>query len=240
MMKNIFLLVVFVCVLFIQGYAINMPTVVVMLGAPGAGKGSQAIQLSEKFNIPHISTGDLFRENIKNNTPLGQKAKTFMDQGKLVPDDIVIDMLFDRISHQDCQRGYILDGFPRTLPQAQALQKRLGNTVQMVVLNIVVPDDMIVERITGRIVCPSCGATYHVKFAPSKVQDVCDKCHNTLIHRKDDTEDIVRERLRVYHEQTMPLENYYAEQKYLYNEDGKKAIDEIFIDLCNKLQSLFK
>ncbi|MCB1113000.1 MAG: adenylate kinase [Chlamydiia bacterium] len=210
-----------------QEFAKKKPTVIIMLGGPGAGKGSQAVKLKEAFHLPHISTGDLFRENIKNNTPIGKKAKTYMDSGKLVPDDIVIDMLMDRVSRQDAIGGYILDGFPRTLAQAEALDTKLSPDVNVIVINLDVNDDIIVDRITGRLVCPKCGTPFHKIFKTPKVKGVCDECGATLQHRSDDSEEIVRQRLRIYHEQSEPLIAYYKEKGVLHTINGDQPFDKI-------------
>ncbi len=188
-------------------------TIFIMLGAPGAGKGTQACRLSEKYGIPQISTGDLFRENLKNCTPIGQKAKAYMDSGQLVPDELVLDMLFDRITKSDCERGYILDGFPRTIPQAIALDERLSKSkAQIIVISLEVPDEVIVERLGGRLVCETCGAIYHKTNIPPKQEGICDVEGAKLIQRKDDTEEVIRERLRIFHEQTEPLKGYYEKK----------------------------
>jgi len=182
--------------------------VVILLGPPGSGKGTQAIRLTKELGIPHISTGDLFRENISKNTELGKRAKTYMDAGKLVPDEVVLDMLFDRVSRPDCAKGYLLDGFPRTLPQAEALAKHLKDGTDLVVLELEVPDEMIVKRVAGRLTCESCGTIYNRYFSPPSIEGVCDKCQGKLVQRSDDNEEVVKERLRVYHSQTSPLIDY--------------------------------
>lgn len=193
----------------------------IMLGAPGAGKGTQAVRLSEQYNIPQISTGDLFRENLRNNTPIGQKAKSYMDQGQLVPDELVLDMLFERLSRADCTQGYILDGFPRTIPQAVALDHRLSNnTAQMVVISLEVSDEVIVQRLTGRLVCEKCGAIYHKTAAAPKQEGICDRDGAKLIQRKDDTEEVVKERLKVFHEQTEPVKGFFQKKGNLLLVDG--------------------
>ena len=177
---------------------------IIMLGAPGAGKGTQAKMLADKYQIPHISTGDIFRANIKNGTELGNKAKEFMDKGLLVPDELVVDLVIDRFKEDDCKKGYILDGFPRTIPQAEALDKALsdiGDSVDYAV-NVEVPDENIITRMGGRRACVGCGATYHVQFNPTKVEGVCDRCGKELILRDDDKPETVKKRLDVYHEQT--------------------------------------
>ena len=185
---------------------------IIMLGAPGAGKGTQAKKIAAKYNIPHISTGDIFRANIKNGTELGKKAKTYMDQGLLVPDDLVVDLVVDRVGQDDCERGYVLDGFPRTIPQAEALTKALADMGQKVdyAIDVDVPDENIVRRMSGRRACVGCGATYHVVYAPTKKEGICDTCGGELILRDDDKPETVQKRLNVYHEQTQPLIDYYT------------------------------
>ena len=180
---------------------------IIMLGAPGAGKGTQADRIAAKHGIPHISTGDIFRSNIKEGTELGQQAKKFMDQGLLVPDEVTINMVLDRIQKDDCRNGYVLDGFPRTIPQAESLEKALAERGQKIdfALNVDVPDENIVKRMGGRRACITCGATYHIQFAPPKKDGVCDKCGSELVLRDDDKPETVQKRLAVYHEQTKPL-----------------------------------
>lgn len=203
---------------------------IIMLGAPGAGKGTQAIKIAAKYNIPHISTGDIFRANIKNGTELGRKAKTFMDQGLLVPDELVVDLVVDRVNQKDCASGYVLDGFPRTIPQAEALTKALAESGQKVdcAINVEVPDESIISRMSGRRACVDCGATYHVKNAPSKKEGICDICGGKLILRDDDKPETVQKRLGVYHEQTQPLIVYYTEAGILKEVDGTIGIEEVF------------
>ena len=184
---------------------------IIMLGAPGAGKGTQAKRIAEKYGIPHISTGDIFRANIKEGTELGMKAKEFMDQGLLVPDEVTIGMLLDRIKKEDCVNGYVLDGFPRTIPQAESLTKALEEMGQKIdyAVDVDVPDENIVSRMSGRRACITCGATYHVQFAPPRQRGICDKCGAELVLRDDDKPETVQKRLTVYHEQTQPLIDYY-------------------------------
>ena len=203
---------------------------IVMLGAPGAGKGTQAIKIAEKYSIPHISTGDILRANIKEETALGKKAKGYIDQGLLVPDELVVDLVVDRVNQADCTRGYVLDGFPRTIPQAEALDKALEVMGQKVdyAINVSVPDENIINRMSGRRACPACGATYHIVYAPTKVEDVCDHCHGTLILRDDDKPETVQKRLSVYHKQTQPLIEYYTEKNLLVTVDGTLGIDDVF------------
>lgn len=210
---------------------------IIMLGAPGAGKGTQAIKIAEKYSIPHISTGDIFRANIKNGTALGTKAKTYIDKGLLVPDELVVDLVVDRLNQDDCVNGCILDGFPRTIPQAEALDKALtdkGETLDYVI-NIAVPDENIVKRMSGRRACLECGATYHIVHAPSKNEGVCDNCHGKLILRDDDKAETVQKRLDVYHEQTQPLIDYYTNKNILVTVDGTIDIDDVFAEIVRVL-----
>ena len=203
---------------------------IIMLGAPGAGKGTQAKMLAAKYNIPHISTGDIFRANIKNGTPLGEKAKEYMDKGLLVPDELVVDLVIDRFKDPDCEKGYILDGFPRTIPLAKALTEALDKIGQKVdfAINVEVPDENIVRRMSGRRACVGCGATYHIKYNPTKVDNVCDACGKELILRDDDKPETVEKRLNVYHEQTQPLIEYYTEQGILKEVDGTVDMNVVF------------
>ncbi len=203
---------------------------IIMLGAPGAGKGTQAKMLADKYMIPHISTGDIFRANIKNGTELGQKAKTYMDQGLLVPDELVCDLVVDRVQQEDCAKGYILDGFPRTIPQAEALDAALANLGAKIdyAVNVEVPDENIVKRMSGRRACVACGATYHIVYNPTKVEGVCDRCEKELILRDDDKPETVTKRLNVYHEQTQPLIDYYTKQGALVEVDGTMNMDDVF------------
>ncbi len=211
---------------------------IIMLGAPGAGKGTQAKMLSEKYDIPHISTGDIFRANIKNNTELGKKAKGYMDAGQLVPDELVVDLVVDRIKQQDCFKGFILDGFPRTIPQAEALDYALNNQNEKIdyAVNVDVPDEAIIERMSGRRACVGCGATYHIKYNPTKKPDVCDVCGEKLILREDDKAETVKKRLEVYHEQTQPLIDYYAKKDALLTVDGTQDINVVFNTIVGVLE----
>ena len=210
---------------------------IIMLGAPGAGKGTQAKKIAEKYAIPHISTGDIFRANIKNGTDLGQKAKTYMDQGLLVPDELVVDLVVDRVKQEDCANGYVLDGFPRTIPQAEALDKALAGLGQKVdyAINVEVPDENIINRMSGRRACVDCGATYHIVYAPAKTEDICDKCGGSLILRDDDKPETVKKRLDVYHTQTQPLIDYYKEAGILREADGTIDIEDVFAEIVKIL-----
>ena len=210
---------------------------IIMLGAPGVGKGTQAKKIAEKYGIPHISTGDIFRANIKNGTELGQKAKTYMDQGLLVPDELVVDLVVDRVKQDDCENGYVLDGFPRTIPQAEALDKALETLGQKVdyAINVEVPDENIVNRMSGRRACVGCGATYHIVYAPTKTEDICDKCGSNLILRDDDKPETVKKRLDVYHDQTQPLIDYYTKAGILREVDGTIDIEDVFGEIVKIL-----
>ena len=203
---------------------------IIMLGAPGAGKGTQAKKIAEKYSIPHISTGDIFRANIKNGTELGKKAKTYMDQGLLVPDELVVDLVVDRVGQDDAKNGYVLDGFPRTIPQAKALDEalaKLGDKVDYAI-NVEVPDENIINRMSGRRACVSCGATYHLVHIPPKTEGICDTCGAELILRDDDKPETVKKRLDVYHDQTQPLIDYYTNSGILKEVDGTQDMADVF------------
>ena len=210
---------------------------IVMLGAPGAGKGTQAIKISEKYNIPHISTGDIFRSNIKQGTELGTEAKKYMDQGLLVPDELVVALVADRITKEDCKNGFVLDGFPRTIPQAEALDKELAKKEQKIdfAIDVDVKDENIIKRMAGRRACVNCGATYHIEYAPTKVEGICDQCGGQLILRDDDKPETVKKRLQVYHEQTRPLIEYYNGHKILKTVDGAIGIEDVFKNIVEIL-----
>ena len=203
---------------------------IVLLGPPGAGKGTVAALLKKELDVPHISTGDIFRENIKNGTELGKKAKTYMDQGLLVPDELVVDLVVDRVNQEDCKNGYVLDGFPRTIPQAEALTKALAAMGQKMdyAIDVNVPDENIVHRMGGRRACVGCGATYHIEYAPTEKEGICDVCGGELILRDDDKPETVQKRLDVYHEQTQPLIDYYTNAGILRTVDGTVDIDDVF------------
>jgi adenylate kinase len=211
----------------------------ILLGPPGAGKGTQAANIVDKYHVPHISTGDIFRKNIKEGTALGKEAKAYMDRGELVPDTLVIEIVADRLREEDCQAGFLLDGFPRTVAQAEALDKVLEtmNCSLNNVVNIQVDPNLLVERAVGRRICRDCGATYHISFNPSKVDSVCDKCGGELYQRSDDNEETVSNRVRVYVEETSPLVDYYTAKGIILNLDGEQAIDMVFDDICKALGS---
>jgi adenylate kinase len=201
----------------------------ILLGAPGAGKGTQAEMLTKLYNIPCISTGNIFREHIANKTQLGNLAKEYMDQGKLVPDSLVIELVKDRLSKDDCKNGMILDGFPRTIPQAEALDEMLSEMNMPIdsVINVEVPDEVIIDRMSGRTVCPSCGASYHKLFKIENVAGKCNECNSSLVQRDDDKEETVRKRLEIYHAQTKPLIAYYKQQDKVLDIDGVGPVDEV-------------
>ena len=203
---------------------------IIMLGAPGAGKGTQAKKIAEKYKIPHISTGDIFRANIKNGTELGNKAKTYMDQGLLVPDELVVDLVVDRVKQEDCTNGYVLDGFPRTIPQAEALDAALDAIGEKIdyAINVEVPDENIIRRMSGRRACVACGATYHLVHIPPKTEGICDTCGKELILRDDDKPETVEKRLNVYHDQTQPLIDYYTKKNVLVGVDGTVDMADVF------------
>ena len=203
---------------------------IIMLGAPGAGKGTQAKMIAEKYEIPHVSTGDIFRANIKNGTALGMEAKQYMDQGLLVPDELTVKILLDRVAKEDCKNGYVLDGFPRTIPQAEVLDKalsQLGDKIDYAI-NVDVPDENIVRRMGGRRACLSCGATYHIEHVPPKTEGICDSCGQELVLRDDDKPETVQNRLNVYHEQTQPLIEFYSKKGVLQTVDGTMDMNNVF------------
>lgn len=203
---------------------------IIMLGAPGAGKGTQAKMIADKYQVPHISTGDIFRANIKNGTELGKEAKKYMDQGLLVPDELTVKLLLDRVANPDCANGYVLDGFPRTIPQAEVLDAaltELGDKIDYAV-NVDVPDENIVKRMSGRRACLACGATYHIEHIPPKTEGICDKCGQKLVLREDDKPETVMKRLNVYHEQTQPLIDFYSNKGILKSVDGTVDMMDVF------------
>lgn len=203
---------------------------IIMLGAPGAGKGTQAKMIAEKYKIPHVSTGDIFRMNIKNGTELGMEAKKYMDQGLLVPDELTVRILLDRVAKEDCGEGYVLDGFPRTIPQAEVLEdalNKLGDKIDYAI-NVEVPDEHIIRRMGGRRACLSCGATYHIEHVPPKKEGICDQCGQPLVLRDDDKPETVKNRLRVYQEQTQPLIDFYTERNVLNSVDGTQDMQDVF------------
>lgn len=203
---------------------------IIMLGAPGAGKGTQAKKIADKYQVPHISTGDIFRANIKNGTELGMKAKTYMDQGLLVPDELVVDLVVDRLAQEDCVNGCVLDGFPRTIPQAECLDAALAAKGEAIdyAIDVDVPDENIINRMSGRRACVACGATYHIVHIPTKVEGVCDRCGEALILRDDDKPETVKKRLDVYHAQTQPLIDYYTSKNVLKTVDGTQDMEAVF------------
>ena len=203
---------------------------IIMLGAPGAGKGTQAKMIADKYGVPHVSTGDIFRANIKNGTELGMEAKKYMDQGLLVPDELTVKILLDRVSQPDCKNGYVLDGFPRTIPQAEVLDKALAELGESIdyAIDVDVPDENIVKRMSGRRACVSCGATYHVVHVPPKKEGICDRCGSELILRDDDKPETVKNRLDVYHKQTQPLIDFYTKKGVLKTVDGTVDMQDVF------------
>ena len=212
---------------------------IILLGPPGAGKGTQAAGIVDKYKIPHISTGDIFRKNIKEGTELGKKAKEYMDQGLLVPDELTVGLVTDRITQEDCKNGFMLDGFPRNVSQAEQLDAFLkeNNIALSNVINIEVDKNILVSRAVGRRICKSCGATYHVEFNPPKIEGVCNVCQGELYQRADDNEETVSKRIQVYLDETKPLADYYAKEGILSNINGQQSIDEVFADIVTALGS---
>lgn len=203
---------------------------IIMLGAPGAGKGTQAKMIADKYGVPHVSTGDIFRANIKEGTDLGKEAKTYMDKGLLVPDELTVKILLDRVAKEDCKNGYVLDGFPRTIPQAEVLDKalsELGDAIDYAI-DVNVPDENIVNRMSGRRACLACGATYHIVHIPPKTEGVCDRCGKELVLRDDDKPETVKKRLGVYHDQTQPLIDFYTKKGILKTVDGTVDMQDVF------------
>ena len=210
---------------------------IIMLGAPGAGKGTQAKLIADKYNVPHISTGDIFRANIKNGTELGLEAKTYMDKGQLVPDELTVKILLDRVAQADCKNGYVLDGFPRTIPQAEVLEKelsKLGDKIDYAI-DVDVPDENIIERMSGRRACLACGATYHIVHIPPENEGICDRCGSNLVLRDDDKPETVKNRLSVYHEQTQPLIDFYTKRGVLKRVNGTIDMKDVFAAIVSIL-----
>lgn len=203
---------------------------IIMLGAPGAGKGTQAKMIADKYGVPHISTGDIFRANIKNGTELGMEAKKYMDQGLLVPDELTVKILLDRVAADDCKNGYVLDGFPRTIPQAEVLDNALNGLGDKIdyAIDVDVPDENIVKRMSGRRACLACGATYHMEHVPPKAEGICDRCGKELVLRDDDKAETVLNRLKVYHKQTQPLIDFYGAKGILKTVDGTQPMEDVF------------
>lgn len=210
----------------------------ILLGPPGAGKGTQASAIVKRYNIPHISTGDIFRLNIKENTPLGKEVKSYLDAGILVPDELVVDIVKDRLKKSDCENGFILDGYPRTINQAEVLDKELAKmgTKLDAVINIFLDVQLLIERAVGRRLCKNCGATYHIKFHPPKQDGICDICGGELYQRDDDKEETVKKRIEVYLTQTKPLIEYYKDKDILVNIDGAQSIEDTFNEIINALE----
>ena len=214
----------------LQAFGKGLKMKIIMLGAPGAGKGTQAKMIAEKYGIPHISTGDIFRSNIKDGTEVGMEAKKYMDQGLLVPDELTVKILLDRVARADCRNGYVLDGFPRTIPQAEVLDQaleKIGDQIDFAV-NVSVPDENIVKRMSGRRACVGCGATYHIEHIPPKKEGICDTCGMELILREDDKPETVQNRLNVYHSQTQPLIEFYQKKGILQTVDGTVDMKAVF------------
>ncbi|MBN2479459.1 MAG: adenylate kinase [Parachlamydiales bacterium] len=240
-MKNMILFIAFAFLMILaittyRGSKNKNELVVIMMGPPGAGKGTHATELSKKLDIPHISTGDLFRENIKNETALGLKAKQLIEKGELVPDEIVIDMLFNYIEKNGFKKGYILDGFPRTLSQARVLDEKLSKKAKKIAINLNIDDSKLVDRITGRLMCSSCGSPFHKTFMRPKVEGKCDKCNGDLYQRKDDTAEVVVNRLNAYHHDTEPLIGYYKNENALFDIDSNQSKEAVFENLLETVQ----
>jgi len=243
-MKNIILsFILIVCVILGISFYKNMkkekPLVIIMMGAPGAGKGTHCVELSKKLNLPHISTGDLFRENIKNKTKLGILSKNILDKGQLVSDDIVIEMLFNHINQKGYDKtGYILDGFPRTANQAIALDQKIGKKYKKIAINLDIDEEKLIERITGRLICKKCGTSYHKINLPPKVEGKCDKCSSDLYQREDDTEEVLKSRLEIYYKDTKPLIDFYKDKNELYNIDANDTKEIVFDNLLNTIKEV--
>lgn len=211
--------------------------IIILLGPPGAGKGSQAILLKEQMHLAHVSTGDLLRENIKRNFPLGIQAKTYMDKGQFVPDSLIFDMLFERIVQKDCEKGYILDGFPRTIAQAETLQKKVATKSKILAINLSLPDSIIVQRLTKRMLCTECQAPYHLLFSPPKLEGKCDHCKGKLIQRSDDSLEVVQNRLSIYHQQTAPLISFYENQGLLHEVNAQLSKEAILLNILQQTKT---
>lgn len=243
-MKKIFLLFALVAIVLVAITAYRKtkhekPLVIIMMGPPGAGKGTHCVELSKSLNLPHLSTGDLFRENIRNKTPLGNTAKELIDKGQLVPDNIVVEMLFDHIKTNGYDKtGYILDGFPRTMNQAISLEQRLGKKYKKIAINLNISEEKLIERITGRLMCKDCGTPYHKISLPPKVEGKCDKCSGELYQRKDDTEEVLKSRLEVYNKDTKPLLDFYQNKKELYNVDSNSGKEIVFDNLLKTINDV--
>jgi len=218
----------------------NTPVVIIMLGAPGSGKGTQAVQISKKLGVPHISTGDLLRDNIRNGTELGKQAKAYMDKGQLSPDELILDILFDRIAKPDCASGYILDGVPRTTSQAHELEDTLRGKVRFVVVNLKAADDVVVKRLSGRLTCKQCNRIYQKDTNPPKQPGICDVCGGELYQRPDDAESVIKERLRVYQQQTKPLEDFYRNQKILLEVDASGKPEDVLAEALKQIEAAQK
>ncbi len=209
----------------------KQPLIIILLGPPGSGKGTQADLLKQHYRIPHISIGDILREHVKNSTPLGKEAKEYMDQGKLVPDPLIIKMTFARIKDLDCKKGYILDGFPRTMMQATAFRDHVGKSGKVIVLSFKISDEAIIERLSKRLTCEKCQTPYHLVLSPPKKDSICDKCGGRLIQRSDDQEEVIKKRIVTYRAQTMPLIDFYNNQKTLYVLDCNKPKEELYKEI---------
>ncbi|MDJ0652356.1 MAG: adenylate kinase [Simkaniaceae bacterium] len=211
----------------------------IILGPPGAGKGTQARILSKTLQLPHISTGDFLRSSMKEGTELGKTAKRYMDQGKLVPDALILDLLFARVAQQDCQKGYILDGFPRTLAQAKAYDQRLGKETKTIAINLSLSNEIIVDRLSKRLTCKECNTPYHLTFSPPKKERICDACESSLVQRSDDEEEVIKNRLAVYKEQTFPLIHYYFEKKNLKELSCNQPVDKVLKEILDSLREIY-
>lgn len=212
--------------------------IVILMGPPGSGKGTQATRLCKELEIPHVSTGDLFRAHMKQGSPLGEKAKQYIEKGQYVPDDLVLDMLFDRVSNDDCKKGFLLDGFPRTIAQAQALSERLSPDSTTRVLFLKVDEEEVIKRLSGRRTCSNCGEIYHISEKPTKIEGACDRCQGELFQRADDKEDVISERLKVYHNQTSPVIDYYSSEGLVQVIDGSLPVDQVYTSLLESINQL--